>query len=306
MAAGTGHWAVGAGWFWIPGVNYSPAWVAWNYTPGYCGWAPLGYYNTPCHWGYGAWGGGYAWNVVSINFINAPNVHTRIYADARLIRTFNGGPGMGRDLHALWQRSPVMVSSNEFRNPGQIQTAFRPEVHRERLVTYERQAQTTTGRTILRRDLTPPPNAGARFQSGGDQPRQPFENRGRVANEHAMAPRPHVDERRPDPAPRDRGLDARPVPTRPLDPTPRERTVEPRPRIDEQRPDPVLRERPAEPRPRPMDERRVDPVSRERGLEPRPRLEEHRPEAPMAEREPRPAPRREEAPRERPKEEKHQ
>ena len=55
---GRWHWSVGVGWFWIPGVYYSPAWVAWDYSSGYCGWAPLGYYNTPCHWGYGAWGGG--------------------------------------------------------------------------------------------------------------------------------------------------------------------------------------------------------------------------------------------------------
>jgi hypothetical protein len=317
---GRWHWALGAGWFWIPGVYYSPAWVAWNYTPGYCGWAPLGYYNTPCHWGYGAWGGGYAWNVVSINFINAPNVHTRIYADAHLLRTFNGGPGAGRDLRAPWQRAPLMVSNAEFRNPGQIQTAFRPEVHRERLVTYERQAQTTTGRTILRRDLTPPSNAGARFQGGGDQPRPPFENRGRVIpNEHVLPPRerpleprPQVEGRRPDPAPGNRGVEVRPAPTRPLDPAPPNRPVEPRPRVEERRPDPVLRERPVEPRPDPvLRERPVEPrpgpVLRERPLEPRPApAEAHHPEGPKAERESRPAPRKEDPPRERPKEEKRQ
>ncbi|HJW09903.1 MAG TPA: FecR family protein, partial [Holophagaceae bacterium] len=56
---GRWSWSVGLGWCWIPGVYYSPAWVAWNNFDGYCGWAPLGYYNTPCTWGYGAWGGGY-------------------------------------------------------------------------------------------------------------------------------------------------------------------------------------------------------------------------------------------------------
>jgi hypothetical protein len=318
---GRWHWGLGVGWFWIPGVNYSPAWVAWNNTPGYCGWAPLGYYNTPCHWGYGAWGGGYAWNVVSINFINAPNLRTRIYSDAHIIRGFNGGPGGGRDLHAPWQRSPLMVAGHEFRNPGQIQTAFRPEIHRERLVTYERQAQAATGRTILRRAPMPPQSAGPRSQGGGNQPRQPFENRGRViSNEHPSTlqvrpgeTRPQFENRRPDPAPRERGPEARPAPLRQPDPPPRERAIEPRPRVEERRPDPMPgrpvepltpRERPVEARPR-AEERRPDPVLRERPVEARPRIEERRPDPALRERpvEPRPRPteerRPEPAPRER-------
>jgi hypothetical protein len=343
---GRWHWGQGVGWFWIPGINYSPAWVAWSNTPGYCGWAPLGYYNTPCHWGYGAWGGGYAWNVVSINYINAPSLRTRIYADPHIIRSFNGGPGAGRDPRTPWRRSPLMVSSGEFRNPVQMQTAFRPEVHRERLVTYERQAKAATGRTIFRREPpAPSANADPRAQVGANQPRQPFETRGRVpSGPHPIAPqsrpvesrpsvesgrppsvlrdrgpevrpapspqahplefRPPVEPRRPDPAPRDRGPEVRPAPGRPADPTPQE----PRSRVEDRRPDPVLRDRPVEPRPRPADERRVDPAPRERGPEPRSRVDqpERRPDAPKAERETRPAPRKEEPPRERPKEEKHQ
>ena len=31
------------GWFWIPDYTWGPAWVEWNYGPGYYGWAPLGY-----------------------------------------------------------------------------------------------------------------------------------------------------------------------------------------------------------------------------------------------------------------------
>lgn len=33
-----------AGWCWVPGAAYSPAWVYWNYTPGWVGWCPVGYY----------------------------------------------------------------------------------------------------------------------------------------------------------------------------------------------------------------------------------------------------------------------
>lgn len=31
----------GAGWCWVPGYTWAPAWVSWRYGGGYCGWAPL-------------------------------------------------------------------------------------------------------------------------------------------------------------------------------------------------------------------------------------------------------------------------
>ncbi|HET9599764.1 MAG TPA: DUF6600 domain-containing protein, partial [Anaeromyxobacteraceae bacterium] len=39
-----GRWAYdgGAGWVWIPGYQWAPAWVTWRYSPDYIGWAPLG------------------------------------------------------------------------------------------------------------------------------------------------------------------------------------------------------------------------------------------------------------------------
>jgi len=305
---GRWHWSVGLGWCWIPGINYSPAWVAWNNTPGYCGWAPLGYYNTPCHWGYGAWGGGYAWNIVSINFIGSPNIHTRIYRDAHIIRTFNGpvgGPawsGGGRDLRAPWQRSPLIVSSTEFRNPVHLETAFRRDVHRERMVAYERHAQATTGRVILRRELTPPTGGNLQPQGGGPV-RRPFEDRrpasaterfvpkerpveqrprveerrpDTVPRERPMEPKSRIEERRTDPVPRERPMETKPrIEERRIDPVPRERPVETKPRIEERRADPVPRERPMDAKPR-VEERRVDPVPRERPVETKPRMEERR------------------------------
>ena len=30
----------------MPGAEYSPAWVYWNYTPDWVGWCPIGYYAT--------------------------------------------------------------------------------------------------------------------------------------------------------------------------------------------------------------------------------------------------------------------
>lgn len=294
---GRWHWSLGVGWFWIPGIHYSPAWVAWNHTPGYYGWAPLGYYNTPCHWGYGAWGGGYAWNVVSVNHINVVNVRTRIYSDANIIRTFNGATGGttwtggGRDLRAPWRRSPLVVSPAEFRNPGQMQTAFQHDVNRQRLATYERQAQAATGRTIIRRPVQAAETRPGAPAAGAT--RIPFEDRGRGQGaERPANPRERGFEDRS----RDRGAEPRPrVEERRVDPTPRERPMEPRPRVEDRHPDPAPRERSPEPRPR-TEERRAEPVPpRQRPMEPRPRFdrEERRAEpAPRpAERESRPAPR---------------
>jgi hypothetical protein len=43
-----GRWGVsGAGWYWIPGTVWGPAWVSWGVWPGYVGWCPLGYNGYP-------------------------------------------------------------------------------------------------------------------------------------------------------------------------------------------------------------------------------------------------------------------
>ncbi len=281
---GRWHWAAGAGWFWIPGIYYSPAWVAWNHSPGYAGWAPLGYHNEPCHWGYGAWGGGYAWNVVAVGHLNFGNIHTRITINTGLLRTFNGG----RDLHAPWQRSPLIVSRAEFHS-GHVDTAFRPEVHRERLGAYERQAQVATGRVIVRRELRP---AGpAEVRPGGPAPgpsRAPFEER-RTKSMEGLTPKER---------PRDL------TPSR-IETSPRERMPESRPRAEERRPETLPRERMPESRPK-AEERRPETSPRERMPESRPRSEERRPEAaPKPEAKPHEAPPKHEVPKEKPREERH-
>ncbi|HET7788606.1 MAG TPA: DUF6600 domain-containing protein, partial [Myxococcales bacterium] len=39
---GRWNWAVGFGWYWIPGTVWAPAWVSWRYGGGYVSWCPLG------------------------------------------------------------------------------------------------------------------------------------------------------------------------------------------------------------------------------------------------------------------------
>ncbi|MFZ1377393.1 MAG: DUF6600 domain-containing protein [Geothrix sp.] len=320
---GRWHWGAGLGWCWIPGIHYSPAWVAWNHTPGYYGWAPLGYYNTPCHWGYGAWRGGYAWNVVAVVNINVGHVHRHLHNDVTVLRNFNGGSGGtawtggGRDLRPPWRRAPLIVSHAEFRNPGQIQVAFQREVHRERMVTYERQARETTGRVVIRRDLRPAGPVDARPGTPSTPPaRTPFEDRSRAGSgertlprERPVEPRPRTEEKRPGQVPRERPMEPRPQAE-----GPRERPVEPRPRVDERRPESAPKERSFEPRPRPeerrpeprpLPEKSVEPAPRERPSEQRPRfdredrpriIEERRSEPAPRERSPEPRPREERRP----------
>ncbi|MHB8801029.1 MAG: DUF6600 domain-containing protein, partial [Thermoanaerobaculia bacterium] len=53
---GSWGWDVGFGWYWTPGLRYSPAWVYWSYTPSWVGWCPIGYYGSY----YGSHYGSYA------------------------------------------------------------------------------------------------------------------------------------------------------------------------------------------------------------------------------------------------------
>ena len=39
------------GWCWFPGRRYAPAWVYWNYSQGWVGWCPIGYYGHFSPWG---------------------------------------------------------------------------------------------------------------------------------------------------------------------------------------------------------------------------------------------------------------
>jgi hypothetical protein len=39
---GAWNFAVGVGWYWIPGTVWGPAWVTWRYGGGYAAWCPLG------------------------------------------------------------------------------------------------------------------------------------------------------------------------------------------------------------------------------------------------------------------------
>ena len=148
-------WNTGLGWYWIPGIYYSPAWVAWNTSDVYFAWAPLGFYNLPVVWGYGPWAGGYAWTVVNINFINAANVRPRAFTSAAVVGTLSrsGTLSQGR----------MLVTPAEFRNPAQIQ-----QVARQRTLLQQRTA--AYAQAVPGRALVPAQASAGRFESSTPAP----------------------------------------------------------------------------------------------------------------------------------------
>ena len=127
-----GRWCSlpGYGWAWRPGAIYSPAWVYWNWTSGWAGWVPMGYYTHFYNNWYGSgyrygvygWAGG-GWGIYSDwNF--AP-VHC--FRD----RNFRGHLRTGRDRHresglAQPPRGLVTTDTRDFR-PDRIDRTDRTE-----------------------------------------------------------------------------------------------------------------------------------------------------------------------------------
>jgi hypothetical protein len=52
---GTWNFAVGVGWYWIPGTVWGPAWVSWRYGYGYVTWCPMGPRGVYFPYGHPAW-----------------------------------------------------------------------------------------------------------------------------------------------------------------------------------------------------------------------------------------------------------
>ena len=335
-----GRWGWGAsfGWYWIPGSYYSPAWVAWNWSDGYAGWAPMGYYNYPVSWGYGAWNGYHAWNVVNVNYINSVNINTRLVSDHNVIVNMSGGTGAttwnarGRSLAPPWRTAPVIATRQEFQHPGQLGTAFNRTVAQDRLNSYSRAAQSSTGRTVnltpVDRNRTAPTPFENRDRPSSSTGRGVISDRGPSRTMDRTNPNgkgstrttetPHAIDRidrprdlnngrtdRPTDRPRDLnpGRDTRPI-ERPAD-RPRERIRQERPTDTQRertldRPREIIRdERPAPTRDRPRDDSRPMERPAPRESTPTPRQESRpapREESRPSRQESQPAPRQESQP----------
>lgn len=217
-------WQARIGWYWIPGVYYSPAWVAWNTQEDYFGWAPLDHWNSPCAWNYGPWGGGFCWNIVQINYVSTPHIHHHIHSHHSVIKKFGVGIGISisdrpsRPRESGWQRTPLIVTRREFGNAREMRRVIseRP-VMQERIQRYERESRQSTGREILRMSPRPGGDRPSMERPGRmeterpSRPAAPFEDRSRLSRpifrtegrpqREPDAPRPGREGRRPDLAP---------------------------------------------------------------------------------------------------------
>ncbi len=127
-----GRWSSlpGYGWAWRPGAVYSPAWVYWNWTSGYAGWVPMGYYShfydpwyrSGFRYGVYGWAGG-GWGIYSDwNF--AP-VHC--FRDRRFRGHMRRGRDMERDSgHHEPPRGLLTTDTRDFR-PERLDRTDRTE-----------------------------------------------------------------------------------------------------------------------------------------------------------------------------------
>lgn len=260
-------WRTGFGWCWIPGVYYAPAWVAWHSMDGYIGWAPLGFYNDPCYWGYPGWGHGYCWNVVSCNNFTVVNVNRCITRDVTVIHRFyptpvHPIPGAWpvRPLTPAWRPGPLILNREELRNPVRIHDVVQNRTLVDtRLRDYERVAMNQTGRQVFQRQdaLMRPGLPTPSGMSGG------FEDRARLRQDWNRPTSAVSGDRRPES-----------VPPRPVD-RPNSDAGRPQPRPDSK---PEVRQT-SNPGPRydPRRDYRSDTPSRDNrsdGFRERPRTED--------------------------------
>ncbi|MDR2561764.1 MAG: FecR domain-containing protein [Holophagales bacterium] len=176
-------WSPMYGWYWIPGVFYSPAWVAWNIMDGLFGWAPLGYYNRPIYWGHHGWNRD-LWNVVHVRNVHARNIYSHTMGAGDIGNRFHTAANGNRSLAATWRQGPLIVTRQEFKNPepSQFRRALSREVSNERIAAYERQA----GRQLVVRRQAQP---NVRPTGAGQPADRPFEDQ---ASRRALADRPVV------------------------------------------------------------------------------------------------------------------
>jgi len=83
-----GRWEflVGTGWIWIPGNVFSGAYVAWSVSPGYVGWCPLGYYDTPVSFRFSVGTHHDPWVYVRGHNLYAPHVTRVVVRDVTVVR----------------------------------------------------------------------------------------------------------------------------------------------------------------------------------------------------------------------------
>ncbi len=298
-------WRVGLGWYWIPGVYYSPAWVAWHSTGSWFGWAPLGFHNRPARWRDRQ----HCWNVVDVHHVGDRHLRPWFHRDPAVVSVFNRPPERGA---RPWFQGRIIVNRQELRDPVRFRrVADQPAVARDRVAVYTRE----TGRPIIRpqepgvrggfnrlerarpetpRPMVRPGNGDRARPEREDRPRIEINRREPIREQPRQeAPRPEVNRREP--------VREQPRQDAPRPEVNRREPVREQPRQEAPRPDVLRREPVREPPrqevPRPEVIRREPVREQPRQEVPRPeRREPARMEAPRPESRPAPAPRQEPRP----------
>ncbi len=113
-----GRWEflVGTGWIWIPGNVFSGAYVAWSVSPGYFGWCPLGYYDTPVSFRFAAGGHHDPWVYVRGHSLYSPHVTRVVVRDVTVVRDI--------ERQRVVVRGAPRIDPRRLRNTPQITEEF--------------------------------------------------------------------------------------------------------------------------------------------------------------------------------------
>ncbi len=136
-----GRWVFRAslGWCWIPGYEWSPAWVSWRYGGGYVAWAPLGpaglrasYYTAPSLW-IAVQGDHFRRPLIRRNFVPTARVGV-VFHNTREYRSARQGPAsdyVARITRRPVQRVHVVRRARPYRRSGSVTVTRRPDGERE-------------------------------------------------------------------------------------------------------------------------------------------------------------------------------
>jgi len=161
-------WDVVNGWYWIPGIYYSPAWVAWDISDTFFAWAPLGYHDRPVYWGHSSYRHE-CWHVIDIKNVRSRNLHKHTIWNSETAGRFPANQP-NRSLAPAWRQGPLIVTRQEFARPEPLRfrAALTPSLSRQRLKAYEDRAGSTKAVRL---------NVSANTLNGSrNDPNRPFED----------------------------------------------------------------------------------------------------------------------------------
>ncbi len=144
------------GWIWIPGYDWSPAWVEWRYGGNFFGWAPLGPYavfsmNAGVRYPHSWVTPDFYWSFVNCRYVTHQNIHKYVYktgdnkryiGQTRSIGSIRSDGGRimtnGPDRGDVERRGNIRVSRAEVVDVEDrgVDRIVKPKDNRERIEVY--------------------------------------------------------------------------------------------------------------------------------------------------------------------------